>query len=55
MSEFVGPMFVMLVAGLLGGGSYSLRQQEKHVAAVICGLVGLVLFGYGIYLVFEGT
>lgn len=52
MSEFLGPMFVMLLAGLLGGGSYSLRQQEKHVAAVICGIAGLLLFGYGIYLIY---
>ncbi|QSB04240.1 hypothetical protein [Natronoglycomyces albus] len=52
MSEFLGPMLVMLVAGLLGGGSYSLRQQGKTLASLLCGLVGLVLFAYGIFLIY---
>ena len=44
MSGSVGPVLLMALAGILLGGSMSLRKNEKHAASLVCGLVAAAAF-----------
>lgn len=50
--SYAGPILLMALAGLLLGGSLSLRKAEQHVAALIVAVVALAAFGFGLYLIY---
>ncbi|WP_156937698.1 hypothetical protein [Haloglycomyces albus] len=52
MGESVAPILLMALAGILAGGSYTLRQNDKTLASLICGLIGMVAFAYAIYVLY---
>lgn len=47
-----GPILLMALAGILLGGSLSLRKSEKYVAAIIVAVFALAAFFGGIYLLY---
>lgn len=53
MNEYVGPILLMALAGILLGGSKSLYGNEKRIAAVVCAVIAVVAFAGGVYLVYA--
>ncbi|WP_156036834.1 hypothetical protein [Glycomyces sp. NRRL B-16210] len=49
---YAGPILLMALAGILLGGSLSLRKSEKYAAAIIVAAVALTAFGFGLYLIY---
>ena len=55
MSQVAGPILLMALAGVLLGGSMSLRKNEKYVASLVCGLVAAAAFVGGALLLYGGA
>ncbi|WP_157930593.1 hypothetical protein [Glycomyces xiaoerkulensis] len=53
MNEYLGPILLMAIAGILLGGAQSLRKHEKYAASLICAVIALAAFGGGIYLIYR--
>ncbi|WP_168801662.1 hypothetical protein [Glycomyces buryatensis] len=52
MNDYVGPILLMALAGILIGGAQSLRKNEKYVPALICALLAAIAFIGGVYLIY---
>ncbi len=52
MSEYVGPVLLMALAGILLGGAKSLHGNEKRTPAIVCAVIALVAFAAGLYLIY---
>ncbi|WP_158299786.1 hypothetical protein [Glycomyces paridis] len=50
--NWAGPILLMALAGILLGGSLSLRKSEKYAASIVVAVLALAAFGGGIYLVY---
>lgn len=53
MNEYVGPILLMALAGILLGGAQSLRKNGKYAASIGCAAVAAVAFIGGIYLIYR--
>lgn len=52
MSEYVGPVLLMALAGILLGGAKSLHGNRRRTAAVVCAGIAAVAFAAGLYLIY---
>jgi hypothetical protein len=50
--SWAGPILLMALAGILLGGSMSLRKNEKYAAAIIVAVFAVAAFLGGVYLVY---
>ncbi|HEX2144637.1 MAG TPA: hypothetical protein VHG10_09035 [Glycomyces sp.] len=50
--SFAGPVLLMALAGILLGGSLSLRKSEKYVAAIIVAVAAVAAFLGGLYSIY---
>lgn len=50
--SFAGPIMLMAFAGILLGGSVSLRKSGKLPAAIITAVVAVAAFAGGLYLIY---
>lgn len=46
------PILLMAVAGILLGGSISLRNKEQYAAAIILAVIAVAAFLGGVYLIY---
>ena len=49
---YAGPILLMALAGILLGGSVSLRKGGKHLAAIAVAVAAVAAFGGGLYLIY---
>ncbi|GAB3223479.1 hypothetical protein GCM10027447_11250 [Glycomyces halotolerans] len=52
MNEYVGPILLMALAGVLLGGAQSLRKNEKTAASIVCAVIAAAAFLGGLYLIY---
>ncbi|WP_199042206.1 hypothetical protein [Glycomyces salinus] len=52
MNEYVGPILLMALAGILLGGAQSLRKNEKYAASAACAVMALAAFIGGVSLIY---
>ncbi|WP_155829955.1 hypothetical protein [Glycomyces tenuis] len=52
MNEYVGPILLMALAGILLGGAKSLHGNEKRAAAIVCAIIAAMAFAGGVYLIY---
>lgn len=50
--SFAGPILLMALAGILLGGSLSLRKSEKYAAAIVTAVIAVAAFLGGVYLIY---
>ena len=50
--SYAGPILLMALAGILLGGSVSLRKNEKHAAAIVTAVIAAAAFIGGVYLIY---
>jgi hypothetical protein len=50
--SFAGPIVLMALAGILLGGSLSLRKNEKFAAAIVVAVIAVAAFLGGVYLIY---
>jgi hypothetical protein len=50
--SYAGPILLMAVAGVLLGGSITLRKNEKYAAAIIVAACAVAAFLGGVYLIY---
>jgi hypothetical protein len=50
--SYAGPILLMALAGILVGGSVSLRNNEKHAAAIVVAVLAAAAFLGGLYLIY---
>ncbi|MCC3762058.1 hypothetical protein K3N28_03100 [Glycomyces sp. TRM65418] len=50
--SYAGPILLMAVAGILLGGSLSLRKSEKYAASIAVAVVALAAFLGGVYMIY---
>jgi hypothetical protein len=50
--SFAGPIMLMAFAGILLGGSLSLRNNGKLAAAIIVAVIAVAAFIGGLYLIY---
>lgn len=49
---YAGPILLMALAGILLGGSLSLRKREKYAAAIVVAVVAVAAFLGAAYLIY---
>jgi hypothetical protein len=47
-----GPILLMALAGILLGGSLSLRKSEKFAASIVVAVVAVAAFLAGVYMIY---
>jgi hypothetical protein len=52
VSEYVGPILLMALAGMLVGGALSLHKNERRAGSIVCALLGAAAFAGGAYLAY---
>jgi hypothetical protein len=52
VNEYVGPLLLMALAGILLGGAQSLRTGGKRAAAIVCAIIAVLAFAGGVYLIY---
>lgn len=50
--SYAGPILLMALAGILLGGSVSLRKNEKYAAAIAVAVIAAAAFIGGVYLIY---
>jgi hypothetical protein len=50
--SYAGPILLMALAGILLGGSLSLRKSEKYAASIVTAAIAVVAFLGGVYLIY---
>jgi hypothetical protein len=50
--SYAGPILLMALAGILLGGSLSLRKNEKFAAAIVVAVIAVAAFLGGAYLIY---
>ncbi|MEV3935733.1 hypothetical protein AB0K52_07125 [Glycomyces sp. NPDC049804] len=50
--SYAGPILLMALAGILVGGSVSLRRSEKRAAAIVVAVLAAAAFLGGLYLIY---
>jgi len=50
--SYAGPILLMALAGILLGGSLSLRTKAKYAAAIIVAVLAVAAFLGGVYLIY---
>ncbi|SDD18638.1 hypothetical protein [Glycomyces harbinensis] len=50
--SYAGPILLMALAGILLGGSLSLRKSEKYAASIVLAVVAVAAFLGGVYLIY---
>lgn len=53
MNEYIGPIMLMALAGILLGGAQSLRKNEKYAASIVCAVIALAAFIGGVLLIYR--
>jgi hypothetical protein len=53
VNEYVGPILLMALAGILLGGAQTLRKNEQYVGAGICALIAVAAFIGGVVLIYR--
>ncbi|GAB3661320.1 hypothetical protein [Glycomyces tarimensis] len=52
MNDYVGPMLLMAVAGILVGGAVALYKNGRRLASIGCALIGAAAFAGGAFLIY---
>lgn len=50
--SWAGPILLMALAGILLGGSLSLRKSEKYAAAIVMAVIAAAAFLGAVYLIY---
>jgi predicted metalloprotease len=50
--SYAGPILLMALAGILLGGAWSLRKNEKFAAAIVVAVLAVASFLGGAYLIY---
>jgi len=50
--SYAGPILLMALAGIMLGGSLSLRKSGKHAAAIVVAVLAVAAFLGGLYLIY---